>query len=219
MVRLLIVGAGGFGREVLLYAKEMNLAGAPIDIGGFLDRNAAALNSFEADAKVLGDERGWTVDPQDRFVIAMGDPELRASLYGSLREHGAQFMNIIHPQAWIAPSAKLEAGIIVGPFASINADARVCENVAINSHVGVGHDTRIGRHSVISPFTIIAGGATVGENVFVGSSCVIAPKKALGNRATIAAGSVVYKMIPDNAMATGNPAVIHRNWRGQSKSL
>ena len=217
MYRLLIVCAGGFGREVLLYAKEIRNRGENFDIGGFLDRDRAALNGFDVDTPIVGDESSWPIAENDRFVIATGNPELRGRLYDALIARGAKFTNIIHPLSWIAPSAILGNGIIAAPFATINADAKLEDNVAINSHVGIGHDTRIGRHSAISPFTVVAGAAVVGEKVFIGSSCVIAPKKTVGRQATIAAGSVVHKNVPDNAFATGNPATIHRNWRKPDK--
>jgi sugar O-acyltransferase (sialic acid O-acetyltransferase NeuD family) len=217
MYRLLIVGAGGFGREVLLYAKEIQKRDGNFDVGGFLDRDKAALSGFDIDTPIVGDELSWPVAENDRFVIATGNPELRGRLYGALVGRGAKFMNIIHPLAWIAPNATLGDGIIAAPFATINANAKLEDNVAINSHVGIGHDTRIGRHSAISPFTVVAGAAVVGEKVFIGSSCVVAPRKEVGRRATIAAGSVVHKNVPDNAFATGNPAAIHRNWRASDK--
>lgn len=213
MTRLFIVGAGGFGREVLLYAREVIARNNDFEIGGFLDSNPHALKGFETGTKILGDERSWNIEPQDRFVIATGDPELRARLHTDLVRRSAQFMTIIHPLAWIAPSAKIGLGTIVGAFATVNADATVGENVVIQGYAGIGHDAQVGAHSAICSFTLIAGAAEIGERAFIAPSCVVTPKKVVGRQATVSAGSVIHKSVPDNALAVGNPAVIHKNWR------
>lgn len=213
MHRLIIVGAGGFGREVLIYAQEISAKVGNFAVGGFLDSNPHALDGFDIGAHILGDERNFAFGPNDRFVIATGDPELRARIYTVLADRGAQFMTLVHPMSWIASTARIGPGTIVAPFSSVNSNATVGENVAINCNVGIGHDTNVGAHSAISPFAVITGSAVLGEKSFLGSSCVIAPRKVLGRQTTISAGSVVFKNVPDNALARGNPATIELNWR------
>lgn len=49
---------------------------------------------------------------------------------------------------------------------------------------------------------------TIGNNVWLGGNSVIAPGVAIGHNAVVAAGSVVVKDVPDNAVVGGNPAKI-----------
>jgi sugar O-acyltransferase (sialic acid O-acetyltransferase NeuD family) len=212
MKRLLIVGAGGFGRELMSYAREVSERDG-FTVGGFLDPDPKALDGFDCDARILGDEREWAVEADDRFLIAVGDPEQRARIHDALVRRSAQFHTLIHPMAWKAPTARLGPGTIMAPFSSVTADAVVGMNVLLNISVCIGHNATVGDHSVISPLTIVTGACTIGDKAFIASSCVIAPKRVLGKRSTISAGAVVFRNVPENALARGNPAVSQLNWR------
>ena len=48
--------------------------------------------------------------------------------------------SIVHPTAFVSPSAVLAQGLFVGPLALVNVDTRVGENVVIYSGSTIDHD-------------------------------------------------------------------------------
>lgn len=49
---------------------------------------------------------------------------------------------------------------------------------------------------------------SIGDNAFIGMQCIILKGVTIGKNAVIAAGSVVYTNIPENAIAGGNPCKV-----------
>ena len=77
----------------------------------------------------------------------------------------------------------------------------------------VNPTTVIGNNVNLSQFTTIGanGGrqaAEIGDNVYIGPNVCIIEHVKIGNNATIGAGSVVTKDIPENATAVGNYAKV-----------
>jgi len=88
--RLLIVGAGGFGREVLCWARDVAPTQSEWSIGGFLDANAAALDGFDVPLEILGNPAEFAPAETDRYVCAIGDPATKQRLVAGLAARGAR---------------------------------------------------------------------------------------------------------------------------------
>jgi sugar O-acyltransferase (sialic acid O-acetyltransferase NeuD family) len=205
-VNLYIVGAGGLGREVLEYARDAFRGDEVIQIAGFLDDNPKALEGLEADARVLGPVAEAIPGPDDRFVLAVANPRTRRALTGILAARGARFLSVIHPSAWISPTARLGEGCVVCPFAFVGAGARLGPHVVLNTYASVGHDADVGEGCVFSPYAVVNGNVVLGPDVFMGTQAVVILGRRVGARAKIAAGSVVTQAVPEDALAAGNPA-------------
>jgi sugar O-acyltransferase (sialic acid O-acetyltransferase NeuD family) len=207
MKNLLIIGAGGFGREVYSWACDMYECNKEWQIIGFLDDDINALDGFDYPTKVISCLKAYKAQPNDIFVCAIGNPKIKQSCVEMLKENGAeQFINIIHPSSIVSKSAKLGKGVILCPMTIVSADANIGDFVTMNSHSNVGHDTRIGEWTQISGYCDITGGVTVGEQVFMGSSVTILPKIKIDSGAIIGAGSVVVKNVGKDITVFGNPA-------------
>lgn len=63
----------------------------------------------------------------------------------------------IHPQAVVAPGAKLEAGVKVGPFASVGEGVELGEGCVLHAHAVVQGPSKFGRGNVFHPFCVIGG--------------------------------------------------------------
>ena len=203
--RLIIVGAGGTGREALYYAQECQRAGDTFSVGGFLDDNPDALQGYDVDVGVIGN-RDYRPQPEDAFVIAVGDPHLRAELKDHLETNRARLVSVVHPTAFVATNATLGPGCLVAPLAFIGAHSTVASNVLVNVHAVVGHDARIGEHCVLCPGASASGFTVLEPLVFMGTNAVVVPGKSVGRGSQIAAGSVVYNNVEADQMALGNPA-------------
>lgn len=64
---------------------------------------------------------------------------------------------MIDHRAVIDPSAKIAAGVSIGPFTRIGPQVEIGEGTVIASHVVVDKNTRIGKHNKIFDFAAVGG--------------------------------------------------------------
>jgi sugar O-acyltransferase (sialic acid O-acetyltransferase NeuD family) len=203
--QLLIVGARGFGREVLNYIQNDNQL---FTIKGFLDENTNALDGYNRDVSVVGDPFTYQPEINDVFMAALGDPMMRFKYTSTLRDvHHVDFATVVHPQANIANHTQIRHGCIIAPRVGISCDVRIGEFTNIQEYTVIGHDVEIGNWCQINAHCTIAGGAKIGHFVTIHPNSVITSNAIIGDRVTVAAGSVVIGNIPAGVTILGNPAV------------
>lgn len=206
MKRLIIAGAGGFGREVYAWAKAHPDCGRQWEIAGFLDDNVAALDGFNYPVAILGTVTAYTPQPDDLFLCAIGAPAIKREVCEALLERGAKFTTIVHPSAILGENVSLGKGVIICPYAIVTCDLRIGDFVAINCHSSIGHDVEIADWVTLSGHCDVTGQTALGEMAFLGSGARILPLKKVGARALIGAGSVVISHVPADTKVFGNPA-------------
>lgn len=204
MYNIIIVGAGGFGREVYLWAKD-SFSKDQYRIKGFLDDNPKILNNYNMDIGIIGDLDGYGIKKQDRFVFAIGDIDVKKHLATKLKEKGAKFLTLIHPTAIVVDTAKIGEGAIICPFCLVSDNVRLDDFVMMNAYSSCGHDARIGKYCILSSYTAIAGFAVLEDEVFLGLHATIIPGKRVGYKSKVSANSVVMRDIPPNKMVFGVP--------------
>lgn len=205
MKRILILGAGGFGREVLAWTRAALPA---YRIGGFLDDSPNAAKDPRLRAAVVAPISTYEPLPDDVFVCAVGSPRLRRTLSEKIKARGGRFVTLVHPTAIIAEGSTLEEGVIVCPYALVSVDTRIGEGTAIYYHSSVDHDVRIGPWCQISAHCDITGAARLGTAVFMGSHATVLPGVSVGAEAVIGAGAVVTRDVPEGVTAVGVPAQV-----------
>jgi sugar O-acyltransferase (sialic acid O-acetyltransferase NeuD family) len=206
MNQLIIVGAGGLGREVLAIAADAFRGGDAISIKGFVDTAAASLAGKGIDLPILGAEDSYEIAPDDRFVMAIGDPVARDRIARVLEARGAKFISVIHPSAIVVGDAELDDGCVLAQNTFVAIGAKLAPHVFLNTYASVGHDSRIGRSCVLAPGAVVNGEAVLEASVLVGSNAVVTAGRKLGERARLGAGSVAYRNIASDCLAIGNPA-------------
>ncbi len=207
MKRLWIVGASGFGREVLSHARDIQAAGqADWDIAGFLDDRSTILEGHDVTPGLKGPVESFRPQADDCFFIAIGEPEARLRYARLLWEKGARFETLIHPTAAIGERVHIGKGCLFAPFSGATCDARIGDFVIFNSKSGAGHDTVIGDGCTLAAFAEVTGGARLGRGVSLGTHAVVLPGIAVDEGAEVFAGAVVARHTPGNARVGGNPA-------------
>ena len=213
MKDLIIIGVGGFAREVFWHAHKAHGFGVDWRIKGFLDGDIklAAAEYELLPAEVLGDIDSYEICADDVFTCAVGTPNARRNLAEKILSRGGEFINIISTLAYVMPTVKLGCGVIIAPHCDIGDNAQLGDFVAANALTIIGHDAQIGDYSCIMPHANIAGKCQIGSEVFVGSGAIILPKAKVGDGAIVGAGSVVLKRVKSAATVFGNPAIEIRN--------
>jgi sugar O-acyltransferase (sialic acid O-acetyltransferase NeuD family) len=122
----------------------------------------------------------------------------------------ATFATLVHPSSVILPSTQLGEGTVVSTGVLIGSNSRIGRHVFLNRGSRVGHHTRIGDFVTIQPGANIAGANEIGDQSYIGMGAIIVERLKIGRGVTVAAGSVVKRDIPDNALVAGSPAVIKK---------
>ena len=92
MKNLLIIGARGFGREVynLFLESKSNLP--DIQIKGFLDDKADALDSFSNYPSIISSVEDYIIEETDVFVCALGDVNYKKKYVEIIKSKGGKFI-------------------------------------------------------------------------------------------------------------------------------
>lgn len=206
MKNLLIVGAGGCGREVFQWAKDIQKENKKWASIGFLDDDTQALDDLGLQSVMAGTIGGYQPCIEDEIICAIGDPLIRLALCQELREKGANFTNIIHPTVIIADYSSIGIGVILCPRAIISTNVQVNDFVLINTFSVVGHDVIIEQGCTLSAQCDLMGGVYLEEASFLGSGARIFPGVHVGKQAKVGAGSVVIRPVSAYSSVFGNPA-------------
>lgn len=204
---LIIVGASGFGRELVQYIEDINASNkTPVwNMLGFIDDNLHALDGIGHGYLVIDTIANHIPKPDTFYVCAIAFPELKIKLVNLLKSKGARFATIIHPTARVSKYAILGEGCVVTPNSNINTEAHLGDFVSVLAS-GIGHDAYVGDYSTLSGHVWVNGHAIIGNNVYMGCGSMVAPSKKIGDNATVGIGSVVISNIKSGSKVFGNPA-------------
>ena len=206
MKNLVIIGAGGCGREILQWAKDINEKEQRWNIKGFIDNNLEALSGKVCDVTVLAKVDEYQICEDDEFVCGIGNSVIRKMVIEKLEAKGAKFVNIIHPNAIIADSCTLGKGVVIYPYALISDNAKIGDGCIINMYSSIAHDSILGEYCTISAHCDVTGSCTLGDRVFMGTTSNMVPLSKIGNDVYICAGSTVMTRLRDGAKVLGKPA-------------
>lgn len=210
---ILIVGSGGFGREVLDVIEAMNedvrMAGPTWDLIGFVsDTPPGADLPGAADRLWLGTvSHALGHAPRDAyFVVAIGDPKARRRIASQFENAGFRAARLLHPRASLGSNVERGPGSIICAHATLTTNISVGPHSIINIGATVGHDSELGSYSTVSPQSALSGNTRVGEGAFLGTGCIILPGCSVGDEAVVGAGALVTHDVSACSTVIGVPA-------------
>lgn len=179
---LLVLGAGGHGKSVA----EAALLSGEWQRVCFLDDRWPQLEVV-CGIDVIGDldsllEPGLSVAGG---IAAVGNNSLREAWVERIKAAGIEVVSIVHPRAWISPSAHIGQGVAVLAMAVIGTDARLGRGAIVNAGAEVDHDVCIGDFAHLWVGVNLAGGVQVGASAWLQAGC------SAGYGVSVASGDVV----------------------------
>lgn len=205
-MELIIVGAGGLGREIYSWLMDDFKNSADVSVKGFLDDDPEALGDRSYPIPILGKIENYHPAANEKLVVAVGDPTTRYHVVEILRNRGALFYTFIHSTVLLGTNVLIGSGSVVCPYCIFTNDITIGEFVFVNVTSNIGHDTQIGNYTTINSKVEITGGNRVGEECFFGVGSKVIPGREIGSRAKIGAGSVVVQNVSAGMSLFGNPA-------------
>jgi sugar O-acyltransferase (sialic acid O-acetyltransferase NeuD family) len=204
---VIILGAGGTGRDVVDWLPELSAVGRPLTVLGFLDDDPAKQGREIGGVKVLGTLADLARFPHENIVDALGSPAsyLRRELLMRAIDDG-RVVTVVHPLARVSPGAALGVGALIYPFTFIGPDVTIGRHVTMLSHVSVNHDSTIGDFSILASHVALGGGVRVGRSVYLGMRSAVREGVTVGDGAMIGMGAVVTQDVAPGATMIGVPA-------------
>jgi len=206
---LVIIGAGGFGREVMWQLGEINHCTDQYNIMGFVDDapelHGKLLNGFP----VIGNIQWLTDYPREICaVISVGNSKTRNRIYDKIKKNSfISFPTIIAGDVRYSDSVEFGKGCIVCLSSILTVNVVIGEFVIINLDCTIGHDVLLDDFVTLYPSVNVSGNVHIGAYTEIGTGANIIPGKNIGKNTIIGAGSVVTKDIPSDCTAVGIPAV------------
>jgi len=217
--KLVIVGAGGFGPEVLWAVRNINATTPRFAVLGFCDDDPAKKNQQIDGHAVLGapEDVNRTIGEKPSFVCAIGNNRARIKVVDLLLKMGWKPASVIDPSVMVAQGVRVGDGSYVGAGGILSPHATLGHHVIINHHCSIGHDSRLEDFVQMSPGGRVSGYCTLGRGAMLASNAALAPGVAVGAFVTVGACSFAMDDVPEGATAVGIPARVM--FRASQKSL
>ena len=207
-----IVGAGGFGREVMPLAvqalqNEVSAGTAEIVFVVESPSTKQPVNGIP----VLSLEDFLDIDGEKSFNIAIGSSEARRRISGILQAAGLPPFPIAANNSLNLSFNEIGEGSVLCPFTMITSNSKIGRFFHANIYSYVAHDCVIGDYVTFAPSVKCNGNVVVEDDVYIGTGAVIREGKGgspliIGKGAVIGMGAVVTRSVPSNTVVVGNPA-------------
>jgi sugar O-acyltransferase (sialic acid O-acetyltransferase NeuD family) len=206
---LVVVGAGGFGRETVEAVRAMNAAGASWRLLGYLDDDGALAGTCVDGIPVLGGVAELKNLPDASVLVCTGRPDRymsRPRIVETLDLSADRYATVIHPAASVSTSSRIGPGSVLLAGVVLSAAVSVGSHVAVMPHVTLTHDDVVEDFATLASGACLGGGVHIGQCAYVGSGALVREGLAVGARSLVGMGAVVTKEIPSCEVWAGIPA-------------
>jgi sugar O-acyltransferase (sialic acid O-acetyltransferase NeuD family) len=203
---LAIIGAGGFGREVLDVVGDINGAAPTFDFLGFLGDGEVNTQLLERLGAPLFGPSSRLADLAVSYVIGIGSAEPRRRIDALAQSSGRAAATLTHPSATIGSDDQIGDGAVVAAGVRLTTHIVVGRHAHLNLNCTIGHDTMVEDFATLYPAVHLGGGCVIEEGATLDTGCVIVPKVRVGRGAVVGAGAVVVRDVAEDTTVVGNVA-------------
>ena len=208
MKNIVIIGAGGVGREVSLIIQQINELEQTWNLLGFIDDNTDNWGKVINGYSVIGGIDSLEFLSNDTYiVIAIANYEVKKKIVNKVNNK-FKFATIVHPKVWIHDYMTVGEGTIIYEGAILTANIEIGNHVIISPKCGVGHDSIIKDYVSLLWNVNVSGNDLIEEGVMMGSGSTVIQGKKIGKGSIIGAGAVVVNDIESFSTAVGVPAKV-----------
>ena len=209
---IVIIGAGGVGRETALIIEDINEVNKEWNLLGFIDDNTQIQGSSINGYDVLGNLEFLENHNKEVYVVcAIANYNIKKTIIEKLKKsENIKYATLIHPTTNINDTVEIGEGCIVYQNVVLTANISIGDHVIISPRCGIGHDARVENYCSLLWNTSVSGNVLLKEGVLLGSASTIIQGLTVGEGSIVGAGAVVIRDIQDNVTAVGNPARIFK---------
>ena len=199
---LCIYGGGGMGREVADLSHKIGKWQKTIFVVDSVANRVVDGNKVYAFKEIVKQFENAGLE----FIVAVGEPALRKSLYEKLDAHKFNYIKFMAPGFVLSRLSSVAAGTIIHTGVVATVNVHIEKGCLINKQAVIGHDVTIGEYSVVSPNATIGGNVNIASGCYLGSGSIIRNGINIGENSIIGMGAVVLEDVEANSVMAGNPA-------------
>lgn len=198
---LLVYGGGGHGKAVIELVRALD----GFELVGVIDDGIPA-GSRVMGVEVLGagdrllELRRRGIGLAANAVGGIGDISSRVRVFERLRAAGYSCPTLVHPTAFVEPSATLAQGVQIFPQAYVGSEAVLGEGVIVNTAAVVSHDCVLEDYVNIAPGTMLAGDVRVGERTLIGMGVTVNLSVFIGAESRVGNSAVLKSHVPEGTV-------------------
>lgn len=207
MKELVIIGSGGFSKQVIEIVEEMNAVGERYNLIGIIDDNKEAIGSTVLDYEIIGDTdylKEYSNVNNICAVIAIANDKVRNKISNKLTE--VEWINLIHPKAIVSKYIKMGVGNIICGGVVINPGFTMGNHSHINIGSTFGHDISVADFVTVMPGVRVSGNVFLKSNTMIGTGSTIIQGLTIEENVRLGAGTVVIDKTEPKSLYVGVPA-------------
>ena len=207
MKKILIFGAGGFGREVQWLIERINQKKPTWEIEGYLDDGVKPQTEINGYKVLGGMEKLKEYGDTAAVVVAVGSAKTREKIVTAIKRIGDfQFPNLIDPDVQLSQFVSLGQGNIICAGNILTVNVCLQDFVILNLSCTVGHDAHLESFVTVYPGVNISGNVRIGERAELGTGSQIIQGITIGQYTIFGAGAALVRHLHSPCVAGGVPA-------------
>lgn len=204
---IVILGAGGFAREVAFLIREINEVSPTWNLLGFVDVAADRVGQTVGRHTIIGTE-AWLETRGTAVGVGVGSPAVLLGIRQRLGNRpNLTWPNLVHPgTVWDQERVRIGRGNVICARSTFTTDITIGSFNVFNLNCTYGHDAIIGDGCVINPGVTVSGGVRLGDGCLLGTHATILQNLTIGAGATVGGGAVVTRDVDAGITVVGVPA-------------